>query len=169
MISFRKIYTESIQDLTVKKTLLTDSKVQEILSKYIDDLPLFQQMVRKGTSKTNRNIELYYDNDEFIGYYIFDKNIFAFDKNKKPIEGEDTPSEFNTLHILDIEVRESIRRDKSRERYGKTIINNIIKNAKGKYDGITLQANNDYLLNTLYPSYGFVDLNFGGNLMVLWL
>jgi len=154
------------EELKISKCNLTDKNVQDILTKYIDDLPIFRGIVEKGMSKVNRNTELYYDNGEFIGYFIYVTNHFNFDENKNPIEGN--KSSFRTLNISDIEIRDSIRKDKTKPRYGKMIIDKILEDAKKKYDGVTLQANNDELLTKIYPKYGFVDMKYGGNGMVLW-
>ena len=163
MKTFKQFINE---ELKISKCNLTDKNVQDILTKYIDDLPIFRGIVEKGMSKVNRNTELYYDNGEFIGYFIYLTNHFNFDENKNPIEGN--KSSFRTLNISDIEIRDSIRKDKTKPRYGKMIIDKILEDAKKKYDGVTLQANNDELLTKIYPKYGFVDMKYGGNGMVLW-
>lgn len=163
MKTFKQFINE---ELKISKCNLTDKNVQDILTKYIDDLPIFRGIVEKGMSKVNRNTELYYDNGEFIGYFIYVTNHFNFDENKNPIEGN--KSSFRTLNISDIEIRDSIRKDKTKPRYGKMIIDKILEDAKKKYDGVTLQANNDELLTKIYPKYGFVDMKYGGNGMVLW-
>ena len=163
MKTFKQFINE---ELKISKCNLTDKNVQDILTKYIDDLPIFRGIVEKGMSKVNRNTELYYDNGEFIGYFIYLTNHFNFDENKNPIEGN--KSSFRTLNISDIEIRDSIRKDKTKPRYGKMIIDKILEDAKKKYDGVTLQANNDELLTKVYPRYSFVDMKYGGNGMVLW-
>ena len=163
MKTFKQFINE---ELKIYKCNLTDKNVQDTLTRYINDLPIFKGIVEKGMSKVNRNTELYYDNGEFIGYYIYVINHFNFDENKKPIDGDDTS--FQTLNISDIEIRDSIRKDKTKPRYGKMIIDKILEDAKKKYDGVTLQANNDELLTKIYPKYGFVDMKYGGNGMVLW-
>ena len=163
MKTFKQFINE---ELKISKCNLTDKNVQDILTKYIDDLPIFRGIVEKGMSKVNRNTELYYDNGEFIGYFIYVTNHFNFDENKNPIEGN--KSSFRTLNISDIEIRDSIRKDKTKPRYGKMIIDKILEDAKKKYDGVTLQANNDELLTKVYPRYSFVDMKYGGNGMVLW-
>lgn len=157
----------NFNELKVIKTTLNSNESQEVLNKHIDDLPIFKEIVEKGMSMINRNIELYYDGDEFVGYIIYTFDYFIFDKNKNPIETDDEDSVYKTLHINDIEIRDSIRKDSSNPRYGKMILDNIINVGK-KYDGITLQANNDKLLTDVYPKYGFVNMNFGGNGMVKW-
>jgi hypothetical protein len=156
----------SFNDLTVIKTELTSKDAQNTLNKYLYDLPIFQGVIKKGMSKVNRKTELYYDGDEFIGYYIYSFNHFKFDKDKNPIDF-DGKSSYNTINIDDIEIRDSIRKDTNKPKYGKIIIDKILDDGK-KYDGITLQANNEKLLKDVYPKYGFVDLKYGGNGMVKW-
>jgi hypothetical protein len=153
-------------DLKVIKTTLASKDAQEILNEFIDDLPIFQQVIKKGMSKVNRNIELYYDDNEFIGYYIYHFDHFKFDANKKIVD-DNEKSNYKTINIDDIEIRDSIRKDTSKPKYGKMILDKIIQYSK-KYDGMTLQANNDKLLKDVYPKYGFVDLKTGGNAMVKW-
>lgn len=164
MKTFKQFVNE---ELKISKCNLIDKNVQQTLTKYINDLPIFRGILEKGMSKVNRNTELYYDNGEFIGYYIWVENYFKFDENKIPsYEGKD--SAYNTLNISDIEIRDNIRKDKTKPRYGKIIIDKILEDARKKYDGVTLQANNDELLTKVYPKYGFVDMKYGGNGMVLW-
>lgn len=156
----------NFDDLKVIKTTLDSKEAQEVLNKFTFDLPIFQGVIEKGMSKVNRNTELYYDGDDFIGYYIYTFDHFKFDDNKKPID-YDEKSSYKTLNIDDIEIRDSIRKDNTKPRYGKMILDKILQDGK-KYDGITLQANNDKLLKDVYPKYGFVDLKYGGNGMVKW-
>lgn len=111
LLEFLNENAKNFNNLKVIKTKLNSKQSQEILNKYINDLPVFKTVVEKGMSKANRNIELYYDQNEFVGYYIYTFNYFKFDINKKPIDFN-KESSYNTLNINDIEIRDSIRKDK---------------------------------------------------------
>lgn len=153
--------------LFYKEGYLNEKEFQETLSKYLYDLPLFQQVVDKGKNKTKRVIRMYYDNDIFIGYLIYVSNHMKFNK-KREFKYDKKKSSFNTININDVEIRESIRTDKNNPRYGNKIISDFINEMRHHYDGITLQGNTNWHLNYYEKNYGFVDLKSGGNEMVLW-
>jgi hypothetical protein len=150
-----------------KEGFLNEKDFQVTLTKYLYDLPLFKQIVDKGRNKTKRVIRMYYDNDIFIGYLIYVSNYMKFNKHKE-LKNKEKKSFFNTININNVEIRESVRIDKSNPRYGKNIIVDFINDMKPHYDGITLQGNTNWHLNYYKESYGFIDLKSGGNEMVLW-
>ena len=143
--------------------------VQSTLNRYLDDLPLFNQIMDKGMNKTSRKIRMYFAHGEFIGYLIYVPNFFKFDENRKLLPDENKASSFKTLNINDIEVRKSIRENKDNPRYGRDIINNFINLASSKYDAITLQANNTELIDYYKKTFKFLNLKTPDNRMVLWL
>lgn len=169
-MNFLKLYNflfEQVvyEDLVVKKDKLSSPYSQKILHKFVEDLPLFQQMIEKRTSDKSIPCNLYFYNNEFIGYSLLSYNKFSFDNEKNLT---DLKSSYKTLNIDDIEIRDSVRKNKNNPRFGKIIIDNIINSSSNNFDGITLQANNDELLTRIYPKYGFVDLKVPGNIMVKW-
>ena len=147
---------------------LNNPEFQEILNKYLYDLPLFSKIVDKGMSKTKRKCRLYYRESEFIGYIIYVDNFMSF-KEDRQFLGFDKGGFFETININDIEIRESIRKNKSNPRYGNILMNTFISEMQNEwYDGITLQGNSEWHISYYEKTYGFLDLKDGGNAMILW-
>lgn len=171
-----KLIKEELSNLHMKQTTLKDNEAQKLLHTYKDDLPLFKYMIEKGISNTNMPVSLFFDNNnEFIGYIVSIINFYKFNKKKQLDAWTANKSAFNTINISDVEVRDSIRKDKSRPRYGKEIIDDFLQSMKSQYDGITLEAAEPPLID-YYARYGFQlipdDMKHKraaeGDVMVLW-
>ena len=154
-MKFFRLLKEDLSNLHMKQTVLKDSEVQKILHTYKDDLPLFQYMISKGMSKIGSPITLFFDkNDEFIGYIVYMVNFFKFNKKKQLDSWTANRTAFKTINISYVEVCDSVRRDKSRPRYGKEIIEDFIQSMKTQYDGMTLEAAEKPLID-YYARFGF--------------
>lgn len=106
---------------------------QEILHNNINEFPLFKSIADKGKKKNKRIVRFYYYNSHFIGYLIYKTD------NKK-------------LNINNIEIRESLRKEKNRIKYGKEILTEFL-NEFSNYD-ISLQTNVPKL-KEYYKNLGF--------------
>jgi len=147
---------------------LNNPEFQIILNRYLYDLPLFKKIMDKGMNKTRRKCRLYYNGSEFIGYIVYVENFMSFNEKRKFL-GYEGESFYKTVNLNDIEIRESIRKNKDNPRYGNIIMNAFISEIQDEwYDGITLQANTEWHIGYYEKTYGFKDLKDGGNAMVLW-
>ena len=156
---FDEYYLEEdiINSLKSKAFKLDNAEAQEIMTSNSKRFKLWNEIVEKGKSKDpNRFIEIYVQSNVPFVYLIYGDDYFTVIKDndgsvKASWEGK---SNVKTKHIFDIEVAS----DKGDELkgIGAEIIKDFIKQSKTKgYDYITLQANNDYLLNKYYPELGF--------------
>lgn len=168
MKNYLTFLNESIltEKLTTKEYKVSDAESQSILEKYETELDVYKNMKEKGMDKTDRDIIFYYSVEEFIGFLVYNENQQNFNEEKERTDDEE--SFYNTLNIADVEIRKTVRKNKENPRFGGIILTDFINNKLNNYDGITLQAQNDYLLNIYYPKYGFIDLKSGGNAMVKW-
>ena len=164
---FKDFNTKS--NLKIIKTILSSNIAQKYLNNYVSELSIFQKMKIKNVDKTDREINLYFNNDEFIGFLVTKENHFNINKNKEII-GIGGNSVYSSIIIAYIEVRKSIRENKDNPRFGKLILDDFISENEKKYDAITVQAENDYLSNVYYPKYGFIDAKtkIGLNTMIRW-
>jgi hypothetical protein len=173
MKSFRAFLIENENsNLRIVRTRLNSKEVQRELNDHEKQLPLFNQIKNKGMDKEDRECRLYYDGETFVGYAILVEDMFAFDNTRNLKTDENAKSDLKTLNISDVEVPDNIRKDTSKPKYGQLILNGIFEESKKKYDGITLQANNDKLLEVYEKKYGFKpfdDKENTGNGMVKWL
>jgi hypothetical protein len=168
-------HAEKFDDFKIASGTLDEWRIQKTLHDHKSELEIFRSMVEKGNSSDNRPTDLYFDDGGFIGFIVYGReNYFKFDDDGQlkdipdDVEFDSVESVFNTTHLFDVEVRRSIRENKSLPRYGGMILDEFFKNSLKKYDGVTLQAFNDGLINYYKSVHGFIDLRGGGNGMVKW-
>lgn len=176
-MDFNSLYTlleaaTNFDDLTVVKTTVESKEAKSILNKYAYDMQVYQRMIEKGMADVKRDAHLYYDGKVFIGFCVYLDDYYLFDENRMPMidPPNDATSAYRTLHIANLQIRDSIRLNKENPRYGSIILNGFIKAAKQNgYAAVTLQAYDDFLLNH-YTKYGFEKSEeLGANAMVRWL
>ena len=154
------------------QTIVSSDIAQKYLNEYKSELSVFNKMKLAKVDKTDRDINLYFVGEEFIGFLVTMENYFYFNENKDVLGVLDYKEEsaYKSIIIAYVEVRKSIRENTDNPRYGNELLTTFIEENGKKYDAITTQADNDFLLETYYPKYGFekLDTDLGYKSMVRW-
>ena len=133
--------------ITLTKHKLTDDNIQELLLSR--NLPLFQEMVERGTSKLDRITWLVHYNNEIIGYIVTTENFIPYEENKT--------LKYDALHINSIELFPEYR-DKG---LGAKSIKELELYVKSEVvNKLTIVGKNDYL-TLYYQSIGFNECENG--------
>jgi len=148
-------FIETIEKLQSQSYKLNDPKAQKIMGDNIKRFELWPEMVEKGTNNLpNRFIDIYLLDNQPVVYLVHSDNFYNVikDDDGSLSVNDDDKGNTKTKHLHDIEI--AIDKRKELKGVGAEIIKKFINDNK-KYDYITLQAHNDFLLNTYYPKLGF--------------